>query len=472
MTEIPAQARISLRDKIGYGIGNFPTGISIQVVGAYLVFFGTTILHLSGTLIGLIVSIGIIWDAVTDPIMGYVSDHTKSKRFGRRHLYILVGAIGMAVVNYFIWATPRDMTTILKFLYLLVMVLLMKTFMTIFTTPYSALGAEMSTDYDERTSIQGIKTIFMLLGLVFVTVFGLYVIFASTPEYPKGQLNPDAYPRLGLSTSVLMLIFGIVCFVATRKYIPILNATQRAPKKGFHFMNLVKDMIRIFKNLAFRSVAFTYMFNNIASAIISNIGLHVFTFTFLLSSQDIAIVVGVQFAVSILCQPIWSAIAKRLDKKNAFILAICISMVASVFFGALVMFRESVSQSILFFFPFSALAGFGLGGMFTLPLAMISDVIDQDELSTGERLEGIYFGSLTLFYKFSQSITIVIVGILLDLMKFDETKSVQLSSTSTSMGLFFAIGSFVAFLSAFFAIRKYNLDRRKIAEIQSQLSKH
>ena len=211
------------------------------------------------------------------------------------------------------------------------------------------------------------------------------------------------------------------------------------------------------------------MFNNLASAIVSNLGLHVFTYTFSLDSQKIAVIVGAQFATSILGQPLWTVITKKIDKKNALRLAIVISIASSLLFALLVLNRGIVSQNVLYFLPFSILAGFGLGGMFTVPLSMIADVIDQDELKSGERLEGIYFGSLTLFYKFSQSITLVLVGFLLDILKFDSTRAEQLPSTAVSLGLFFAIGSFVAFVCAYVSIGYYSLSRQKIEEIQNQL---
>lgn len=461
---------IPASDKVGYGLGNFPVGISIQVVGAYLVFFSTTILHLPGSLVGLIVSIGIIWDAITDPVMGYLSDNTASPRFGRRHLYLLMGAIGMAVANGLVWSMQSEGTIAVKFALLLVLVLLTKTFMTVYTTPYTALGAEMSKDYDERTAIQGVKTVFFLIGLAFVTVFGLYVIFAPTEAYPVGQLNPAAYPRLGLWTSLLILVFGLASFFWTLRYVPILQKTVWTKQtEPFRIRSMLKDMARIFKIRPFRSVALTYMFNNIASAIISNIGLHVFTFTFGMDSQKIAIVVGAQFGMSILCQPIWSKLARKLDKRNALRLAITISMVSCALFGFLVLGREAIGQNIAFFLPFSLLAGFGLGGMFTLPLSMMSDVIDVDELDSGERQEGIYFGSLTLFYKFSQSITLVLVGGFLDLVRFDARLEAQQTFTTMSMGMFFAVGSLLAFVFALIAVSRYNLTRKDIGDVQQRL---
>ena len=144
-------------------------------------------------------------------------------------------------------------------------------------------------------------------------------------------------------------------------------------------------------------------------------------------------------------------------------------MVSCALFGLLVLGRETIGQNIAFFLPFSLLAGFGLGGMFTLPLSMMSDVIDVDELDSGERQEGIYFGSLTLFYKFSQSITLVLVGGFLDLVRFDARLEAQQTFTTMSMGMFFAVGSLLAFVFALIAVSRYNLTRKDIGDVQRRL---
>lgn len=147
----------------------------MQVVGTYLVFYSTAILGIPGSMVGLAVSISIIWDAVTDPIMGYLSDITHSKIFGRRHLYLIIGASGIALTNYLIWNISASFSSSVKFLLIFIYIILFKTFTTIYITPYTALGAELSSDYNERTSIQSMKTIFFLVGLSFVSVAGMYM---------------------------------------------------------------------------------------------------------------------------------------------------------------------------------------------------------------------------------------------------------------------------------------------------------
>lgn len=459
--------KIPFFDKLGYGIGNFSTGVAIQVVGAYLVFYCTAILDIPGSLVGIAVSLGIIWDAITDPLMGYFSDITKSKTFGRRHLYLLIGGIGIAITNFFLWNIDRSLSTSIKFTIILTDLLLVKTFMTIYITPYTALGAELSNDYNERTSIQGVKTIFFLIGLAFVSVLGMYMFFQPSPKFPIGQLNPFAYRNMGIFTSVIIAVFSVVCFGATKKYIPILNKTL--PSEDGGIVNLARSFKGVFLNRTFRYVAFAYMFTNIASALLSNIGLHVFTYTFSLSSQQIALIIGVQFTVSILSQPVWAYTARKIDKKPSMILGILICILSSIIFIGMVFMKDIIGGNPMWFIPFTILAGFGTGGLFTLPLSMIADIIDVEDLNTGKRSEGTYYGCLTLFYKLSQSVTLFIIGIMLDLVKFDSDLPVQAESTVIILGLMLGVGTIISFIMAFLSLKGYGLNRIKLEDVQRKI---
>jgi glycoside/pentoside/hexuronide:cation symporter, GPH family len=462
--------KVPLSDKVGYGAGNFSTGVAIQVMGTYLVFYCTAILNLPGSLVGTAVSLSVIWDAITDPLMGYISDVTKSKLFGRRHLYILTGGLGIAVSNLLLWNIRVGMPTYIKFIIIFIVIILTKTFITVFVTPYTALGAELSNDYNERTSIQGIKTIFFLLGLAFVSVFGLYVFFKPTEEFPVGQLNPNSYANMGIFSSVIIILFALICFFCTKKYIPYLNRYRVKSEGRAKLSILLASFSRLLRNKSYLPIALAYMFNNIASALITNTGLHVFTYTFQLDSQQIALIVGFQFFFSILSQPIWMLTAKKIDKKPAMMLGLIISIAGSALFILLVFLKEYVKGGIVYFLPFAALAGFGTGGLFTLPLSMVADVIDKDELNTGLRSEGVYYGTLTLFYKLSQSITLFLLGFILDIVRFDASLPVQSEGTVISLGFVLGIGSALSFLLAFATLRNYDLNRNKIELIQQQIA--
>lgn len=462
--------KIPFLDKMGYGLGNFTTGVSNQVLGTYLVFYCTAILDIPGSLVGLAVSLSIIWDAITDPFMGYISDMTKSQTFGRRHQYLLIGGIGLGICNFILWNISSGISPYMKFVLIFLLIIVIKTFSTIYVTPYTALGAELSNDYNERTTIQGIKTIFFLLGLAFVSVFGMFVFFRPTPAFPSGQLNPASYNSMGLFTSLLIIIFAVWCFFSTKKYIPILNEHIQTDTSDSKLSTLLSAFKDIFLNKTFRHVAFAYMFTNIASALVTNMGLHVFTYTFSLDSQQIALIVGVQFLVSIISQPLWSLISKRIDKKPSMVLGIILCIISSFIFLLLIFAKDYVSGNVLYFFPFGILAGFGTGGLFTLPLSMVADVIDLDELNTGKRAEGSYYGCLTLFYKMSQSITLLLIGFILDLVKFDANLTTQAESTVIILALLLSIGSAVSFIAALLSVLGYNLNRSKVEEIQKKIA--
>ncbi|MBF7097387.1 MFS transporter [Alkalibacter mobilis] len=462
---------IPFKDKIGYGTGNFSTGVINQVIGTYLVFYCTAILDIPGSMIGIAMSTSIIWDALTDPLMGHISDITRSKRFGRRHQYILIGGAGMAAANLLLWNLDKEMVLPLKFGLIVLLLLTIKTFSTIYVTPYTALGAELSDDYNERTEIQGVKTIFFLLGLAFVSVFGMYVFFRPTGLFPAGQLNPDSYSKMGFFSSVIIIFFSVICFGTTKKYIPVINEKIDEKARKLSFVELLNEFKTIFMNSAFRAVSFSYMFNNIASALIANMGLHVFTYTFFLNSQQIAAIVGIQFAVSILAQPIWFKISQKLDKRPSMILGIGMSLVSCLFFAVLTFAKDAVSGSIIFFIPFALLAGFGTSGLFTLPLSMMADVIDFDEVNSGKRAEGSYYGFLTMFYKLSQSITLLLIGWILQIIGFDSDLAFQTDTTAITMGLVIGFGSAISFIASMVSVFKYSLNKEKVIEMQNILNR-
>ena len=458
---------VPLMDKIFYGMGNFSTGVSMQVVSVFLVLYCTDILKISGSLVGLAAFIGVIWDAGTDPFMGYFSDATRSKMFGRRHLYILIGGIGLAITNFILWNLSADLPSKTKFIILLIDLLAMKTFSTVYVTPYTALGAELSNDYNERTSIQSIKTVFFLMGLAFVSVIVMSVFFKATPEYSMGQLNPDAYPVMGLYTSLIIIIFALISFFSTKKYIPILNENIDSSKKKVKITDIFKSFAGVLVNGPFWSVSIPYMFSNLVTALLTGLGMHVFTYTFSLNNHQIAMVLGVLMVLSGLSQPFWTYASKRIDKKPSMKLALIICITACVFFFITVLFKDYVQGRVIVFLPFSAVAGFGMGGLLSLPLSMIADIIDLDELKTGSRAEGTYYGCLTLLYKLAQSVALLIVGVLLDIISFDTNKT---NFTLITIGLVISLGSIVFFGLAYISISKYNLTRASVEDVQKKIA--
>jgi len=458
---------LSFKDKVIYGSGNFTYGITLQVLATYLVFYGTAILGLPGSVVGMIIAISVIWDAISDPFMGYISDTTKNKYFGRRHLYMIVGALGLSIFNAFLWRIDAELSNNLKIILLLLIVILIKTFMTIFATPYNALGAELTEDYHEKTSIQVYRTVFFSLGLAFTTVIGMFVFFKSTELYPVGQLNPAAYANLGLTISVLVIVFSLISIIGTFKFIPNLPVVNKSEKRDIK--KLIHEFKYIFNNKNYLYVICAYLSGNIATAILGSMGLHVFTYTFNMNNNEIGYLFAIMFGLSVLMQPFWYKITTKYDKKQGALLAVAFILFGSLMFILMVINRDLIREHSKLVLLYAVFSGIGFGGLITIPFSMVADTIDEGELISGNRAEGLYYGGLTFSYKISQSFAIFLLGIILDIIKFDSNLEIQTDNTVMSLGIITSIGIIIALLFALYFYSKYGLTKEKLEETKDIL---
>jgi len=372
----------------------------------------------------------------------------------------------MATTNYFLWTISPEISILSKFSLVFLNVMLLKTFITIFITPYNALGAELVSDYDGRSSIQSIKSVFFLISLLSISSISMFIFFTPTAEYTRGQLNPDAYKNMSVAISVIMLITGLISYFSTKKYRDFLPKNSQSSANFKEFLDSLKIALQS-KN--YKAVFFGYLFTNLASALIGTVGLHIFTFTFLMDSYHIGIVFGVQLMISIFSQPVWLKISKKLDKKKAVILGLNISLLACIVLLYLVSIKEVVSVNYTFMLIYSVVIGFGTSGLFFLPLSMITDTVDLQELNYGKRNEGVYFGLLNFGYKISQSLAILLFGFVLDIIGFDPSLPYNSNTTLVMLGASLPIGSLIAFLLAKHSFKKYTLNREILTKIQEQI---
>lgn len=455
---------LKLSTIVGYGAGNFGYGFVTQMITSYLVFYATAVLLLPGSLIGLVVSLSIVWDAISDPVMGYISDNTRSK-FGKRHLYILSGTFLIALTNIMLWHVKIDIAMWVKFIWIFLSVFLIKTFVTVFVTPYAALGAELSTDYNERSKIQAVKTIFFLAALIIVTAVCMVVFFKPTAEYELGQFNPQAYKNIAYTSSLVMLLTGLWTYFSTKSY----KTETVVPREKLVLTEFVGQIRYSLRCKDFRQIFIGYLFTNLASAFIGVVGLHTFTYTFYMNNYKISAVLGTQFLVCILAQPLWVKIARKIDKKAAVKLGLWISIFGCMMLLGLVVLRQQVIVHYEYLIVYAVVIGFGTSGLFSLPLSMVADTVDQQELETSERSEGVYFGMLNFGYKMSQSIAILILGFVLDMIRFNPNIDIQNDFTSMALGVVLSVGSLFSFVLANKAYSSYSLNEEKVEAIQRQI---
>ncbi|MCB1645260.1 MAG: MFS transporter, partial [Pseudomonadales bacterium] len=230
------RGKIPLGLKLGYAIGAAAEAIIGVAFNAFNFFFYTNILGVPGTLAGMAITIALVFDAVSDPVVGAWSDRWRSK-LGRRHPFMLTAPIPVMACLYFIYSPPEALESFGLFVWLTVLTVIMRTAMTLYHVPHLALGAELSADFTERTRIMSINTLIGGLGGYGTAFFAYAHFFAATPEYPNGMLNPGAYHELAVWASTVGGIIMIVTTITTMSVIPRLPkldlSTERFSYKIF-----------------------------------------------------------------------------------------------------------------------------------------------------------------------------------------------------------------------------------------------
>jgi len=462
--------RLPVSQKLGYGLGAIAYAVPNQIMASFFLFYVTAILHLSPMIAGTIVAISVIWDAITDPWVGHISDRTHSVRFGRRHLYLMIGGLGTALGTAFLWSISPAASELYKITMLLVFVLFTKTMLTFYGAPYFAIGGTISNNYDERSSIQSYRATFHIIGMI-IAVAGMTVIFfRSTAEFPKGQLNPEAYPAIGFTIALITLLISFIAVAVIPKDRKHLSSQQRQQK--IKVWRLAFDSM---KNSNFRSIILMIFLIEIAFQVSISIGFHVSTYTYNLTGPQIGLIGITVLIFSILSQPFWVHLSKKFEKKTALILGMVFGIAGfaglPLSFVFLELFPLNQPQTVFIMVGFSVVSGIGNGAFMSLPFSMVADVTDQAEIASGQRQEGLYFGMYNFAYKAGISISVLIGGILLDFIGFDSTLIEQSSKTTYHLAMVPAWLLLLLSPVIYWTASKYQLDRESHNEILSTLEK-
>lgn len=406
--------QLRLSSKIFYGVGNTSYSVISQTTNNFIMYFGSAALSLPASLVSLSIAISTVWDALSDPILGSISDKTHSKKFGKRHGYILFGCFGMIVFNLFLWLTPISLPTSLKFVWLCLGLIALETCNTIFITPYTALGIELSDDYNERTSVQSVKTVFFLIGMILPTLIAGFVMSKTSGGYE----NPQSYFYIAVCTSAVCLICGLLCFLGTKKYIKNGTSVLKPRKQG-----IISVFLQFFKTLGkpqFRNLIFGYASSLLSAAFLTGVGLHVFTYTFHFGVLQKTLLMSSLIISAILSQPVWFFVSKIKKKRKTLIFALLVALSGVIIIVVLFLLKTYIKTTILFCLLLFALfvCGFGSGALYSIPISLYADIIGIEKEKTGEEKSATYNAYLTFAYKIASALALVVIGLVLDAIGF------------------------------------------------------
>ncbi len=429
--QVNSEAKVKTWHKLGYGVGAIAYATPYTIMAGSFLFFVTTILQVSPIIAGIIVAISVFWDAVTDPWIGAISDRANSKRFGRRHQFLLIGGIGTALGSICLWSISPDMALTMKVLMLLAAVLFAKTMNTLYGTPYFALSGSLSNDNNERTAIQGYRASFHLVGMLFAIVGTQILIFRPSEAFPRSQLDPANYPKVGVFIAVITIIFALVAYFATPKDHQVNPSTTRKS-----MWSLIRESL---KNKSFRAIVLVIFLIEIVFQSIISLGTHVNTFTYHLNGPQMGILGLSLLGMSILSQPIWVFLCRRFELRNMLILGFIIGLAGFVGMPwahvGFEIFPIDADSTLMTLAIFSGIAGIGNGAFMSIPFTMVAEAADVGELDTHERQEGLYFGMYTFAYKAGIAVSVLLAGVLLKVIGFDASLPAQTPSTSYHLAI-------------------------------------
>lgn len=466
-TETPtARPRVGWPTLILYGVGACSTGIKMRALSSFLLIFYNQAMGMSPARVAFAITLITVFDAVVDPLTGYLSDNFRSK-WGRRHPFMYASALPIAFAFYFLWNPPAWITGDGLFFYLLACLMVLRLFDTFFELPSIALAPELIEDYDRRTVIVSLRIFFRTLAGALFTVAAFQIFL---PESSGGVTERDGYASFALAGSVVMLVSILISAAATHRFIPWLRKPERdaagAAGAASH-RDFFGDVLRLVRVPAARIMLITGMLVAVASGARTGLDLYFGLYFWELSQNQLSLMASLTAAATLIGAFVVGPFAARIGKRNA-VLAVYI---AGFLNGALpVLLRllgwlpENGSQALLVILA----TEYFLQGLFYVMSAaamnsMLADVVEEIEVRTGKRAEGLLFSADAFFSKAVSGVGILISGGILALIAFPAKArpGVVPMETLWDLGAVYLPSVGLLTVVVIFTLSRFPIDRRR-----------
>jgi len=462
-----ATNKVPFGQKVAFGIGMLANQMFPAALGIFMVVLVQD-LGFPGWMWGILFFLPRVFDSITDPIMGFISDNTKS-RWGRRRQYVFIGAIIMGLAFVIMWQLYRVDGVNYNFTYFLLWSFLFYLGLTIFSVPYVAMGYEMSNDFHERTSIMAVAQWIGQWAWVIAPWFWVVM-------YDKGW-----FPSADVATRSLAIWVGIICmlfamvpaiFIKSKSTVNEDYSPLTVKTIGSSLKEIISNFIEAFKLRPFVKLCVsTFLifnaFNTIAAFSFFIIVWYLF--------QGDAGAAGIwptlfgslaSLVTTFLVIPVVARMSKVMGKKKAFIISQGISVIGYLMLWFL--FVPGKPYMFMFALPFFS---FGIGSLFVLMMSMTADVIDLDELNTGKRREGVFGAIYWWMVKLGFAIAGLLSGVIMTVVGFDATAATQPESAITGLRIFYSGFPIMGTLIAMFIMRNYDVTEAKAREIREELER-
>ena len=467
MSDSVSTNRVPMGQKIAFGFGMLANQMFPAALGVFIIVLVQD-LGFAAILWGIIQFLPRIFDAITDPIMGFISDNTRSK-WGRRRQYVFAGAILMGLAYVAMWQLHKGDGVLYNFIYFLGWSLVFYLGLTIFSVPYVAMGYEISEDFHERTEIMAVAQFIGQWAWVIAPWF--WVVLYDPSWFPEGA--DQGVRDLSIWVAIPCTLFALIpaIFIKSKS---TLDRTDFVPISAKQVVLSVKEIFtsafEAFKIKQFRQIAgATFLIFNSFNVIAAYTFLIIVHYLFNSDPASAGTWPALHGSVGALVTtflviPIITKMSKTLGKKKAFIVAQLISIVGYVLFWFL--FVPGKPYLFLFALPFHS---FGIGSLFTIMMSMTADVCDLDELQTGKRREGVLGAVYWWMVKLGFGIAALLGGGILSLVGFDAANVTE--SAITGMRLFYTFLPIAGVIGAILIMNNYDITEAKAQELKEELAR-
>jgi GPH family glycoside/pentoside/hexuronide:cation symporter len=441
--------KLTLKTRVGYGVGDIAICLYWSGVGLYLLYFYTDVVGISPSLAGLIYGIGMFWDAITDPFMGYMAERTRT-RWGVYRPYLLFGNIPLALSFILLfWVPPLEGSAL--FIFLLFANLLHRTCFTLVSVPFSSLTPRITSDSQERTNLTGFRMLGAQTGTNLMALLAFPIIF-----WVGGEDESMGFVVLACIAGLAALAIHAVTFLTVKEPLndqgiervggSLSEAAKAIGKNGPFWLVFTATLI----------IGITTIFfgNNLIYYTKYALNLHEYQGTILFTSGIVAF----------LSIPIWWFISNKIGKKLTWLISSSITLMALLIFY---LYEINTLQELLFLVAF---IGFGSGAGGILFWSMLPDTIEYGEVHTGVRSESSLYGFMTFAQKGSIAFAIIILGIVLDFIGF-QANEIQSENTISNMKAIMTIIPSMGIAISLVIIYFYPIDAKMHKDLLRQLQK-
>ena len=458
--------RLGFPTKLAYAVGSTATNLKLRALSTFLVIFYNQVVGLPPAMVGSILAIALLFDALLDPILGQISDNVRS-RWGRRHPFMLAAALPYAVSFFLLWNPPMGWSDQALGLYLMVLILSVRFFDTFFELPHQALAPELAKGYDDRTNLLALRHFFLVAGGLGMTIMAYQVFLKERPDGTGGVLARDGYFAYSLTGAIIIFVTIVTSVFGTAHRIPYL---AEPPKRTITLKGMALEMFHTLNNRSFIAMALASMFVAVGVGALNGLEIYFGLYFWELKQVQLAGLATMSVTGGFIGVFLAPVVGKWLGKKwgavAAFVAAVGVH-ITPVSLRLLGLAPANGTPELIWLLYGEEIVNATLAGVIAILLAsLVADVVEDAEVKTGRRSEGLLLSANNLLRKAVSSGGVLVATTVLTFIGFpDKAERGEVSpEVLRNLGL-----AYIPMIVGFYAvgiglISTYTINRKKHLE--------